>query len=288
MVKILVVGGSGLVGAHLMRSLARLGECVGTTFSRSGRDLMRLDIRDAGAVERLISAGRYDVVVCVAAEAHVDLCEREPQKTRAINVEGTRNVVDAAAKHGSQIVFTSSDYVFDGTAGPYSEDDRTCPLNEYGRQKVDAERIVSSAEGHLILRISGVYGTDERRRNFVCQVVDRLRSGQPVTAAMDQRLCPTWANPLAEAVAELLRLGIGGLCNVVGPETLTRFEFARRIATGFGFDPNLVAAVPSSALLATAPRPSNSALSDARLRSVLGHGLTSTAEALAELKVAGL
>ena len=286
--KTLVIGATGLVGAHVARTMATLGPVTRTGFSRSADGTLVLDIRDRAAVERVVGDVRPEVVVCAAAEPHVDRCEREPAETRAINVDGVRHVASATAAAGATLVYFSSDYVFDGREGDYGEDAAVGPINEYGRQKVEAEAIARTVPRSLVVRVSGVFGIDDRRKNFVYQVVDRLRAGQPVSAAADQTLCPTWAPALADALAALLRSGFTGVCNVVGPEATVRADFARRIATAFGLDPAGVTGVASGDLAGAAPRPVRSSLSDALLRSTIGHGLPTLDVALAEMRKAGV
>jgi dTDP-4-dehydrorhamnose reductase len=287
-VKTLVIGATGLVGAHVARTMAGLGPVAATGFSRSANGTVPLDVRDEAAVRRVVSAARPDVVVCAAAEPHVDLCEREPRQTRAINVDGFRHVATAAAAAGATLVYFSSDYVFDGRLGDYREDAVMCPINEYGRQKVEAETIAQQVPKWIVLRISGVFGVDDRRKNFVYQVVDRLRAGAPVLAADDQTLCPTWAPALADALAVLLRGGFRGICNVVGPEPTVRVDFARRIGLAFGLNTAPVRAVHSNELTGAAPRPARSSLSDGLLRSLVGHGLPALDVALADMRNAGI
>ena len=229
-----------------------------------------------------------DVVVCAAAQPFVEQCEREPEATAAINVAGTANLARAAAATGSLFVFFSSDYVFDGTRAPYQEGDPPDPVNEYGRQKVRAESIARSCEAHLVCRVSGVFGLERARKNFVYHVVDRLSRDQAVRVANDQILCPTAATELAEAVVSLVRQGAREIVHVVGPDALTRFEFARRIARTFGFDERRIEGVPTSALGLTARRPPNTALRTDRLRTLTGSPLAPTDVALAQLRASGL
>lgn len=284
----LVIGATGLVGAHVARALDGLGPVTRTGHSRTAAGVVRLDIRDEGAVQRAVADARPEVVVCAAAEPHVDRCEREPALTRVINVDGVRHVARATAAAGATLVYVSSDYVFDGRHGDYREDAAVCPINEYGRQKVEAETIARTVPSWMVLRVSGVFGVDDRRKNFVYQVVDRLRAGEPVVAPDDQTLCPTWAPGLAAALASLVQARFTGICHVVGPEATVRADFARRVARAFGLDPSRVTGVPSRDLVTAAPRPTCSSLSDALLRSVIGHGLPPLDGSLAELRAAGL
>ncbi len=282
--RIVVLGGSGLVGSYVRVALRDLGEVQATFNTQSIAGLQQLDLRDSRAVRSYLKDMRPDVVVIAAADPHVDGCERDPAGTRQLNVGGVANVVDALVRDDTKVVYFSSDYVFDGLDGPYSEDDPVNPIQEYGRQKVEAEAIVRNMPAHLICRISGVFGWEPRRKNFVCQVIDRLRRGDPVRAANDQILCPTYAVDIAEAVRDLLRRGVTGIVHVVGPEALTRVDFARQVAAAFGLTQSRISAVSTGELGLAARRPMNSALRDYRLRHKLARRLRRPDEALAQMR----
>ena len=281
--RIAILGATGLVGSHLRRALNDIGDVVGTYHTYADASLEPLDVRDAGAVREYVRRQRPAVVVVAAAEPYVDRCEAEPQATRAVNVTGLGHVVDAARDARAHLVYFSSDYVFDGRGAPYREDDAVNPVNEYGRQKVDAERLVASLDPHLICRVSGVFGWEPRRKNFVCQLVDRLRRGESFSAAADQTLCPTYAVDLADAVRDLISRNVRGTVHVVGPDAFVRGDFARLTARAFGLDETKLHAVPGATFTKT-PRPANTALSDARLRVLIGRSLRHAPEALAHMR----
>ena len=272
------------MGSHLRRSLATLGDVSGTYLSHPEPGLERLDVRDAAAVREHVRRARPDVIVVAAADPYVDRCEIEPAATRAINVDGLAHVVDAASEARAGVVYFSSDYVFDGRGAPYREEDPVHPLNEYGRQKVAAEGLVRALDRGLVCRVSGVFGWESRRRNFVCQVVDRLRRGEEFTAAEDQVLCPTYAVDAADVIRDLIARGEAGTIHVVGPDALGRAAFAREIARGFGLDGGKIRGVPASTMTGKAPRPVNSALRADRLRGLLGPRIRSAADALADMR----
>lgn len=283
-----MVGASGLVGSHVASALVPLGGVERTALRRTAPDVRMLDIRDAPAVDRVLEEVRPDVVVCAAADPYVERCEREPVETAAINVSGTANVARAAAARGALFVFFSSDYVFDGEHAPYGEADVIGPINEYGRQKVAAEELVRASPDHLICRVSGVFGIESHRKNFVYQVVDRIGAGERVRAAEDQILCPTAADALADTLVALIASGARGVWHVTGPDALTRAEFARRVARAFGLDPSLVDGVPTSELSLIANRPRDSSLRCDRLRETFGRGLPATDVSLSRLAARGL
>lgn len=236
-------------------------------------------MRDAAAVTRVFERVRPDAVVLAAAEAHVELCEISPDVTREVNVVGTANVRAASDRYAATLVVFSSEYVFDGQAGLYREDAPVAPLNTYGEQKLEIEGIARLGP-HLICRTSGVFGRDERRKNFVLQLVDALRGGREFVVPSDQLITPTYAPALASAVVELLDGGHQGTFHACGPRVLSRVEFAHMAAHAFGLADDLIVSRPTGELGLAARRPLRAGLSDAKMRAALGHALTEPDEAL--------
>lgn len=282
---ILVIGAAGLVGRHVRAALA--GREVEATFHRDPvPGGVPLDITDATAVRELVSRMRPSAVVLAAADAYVEGCERDPTGTRRLNVDATQTVRDAAADVDAMLVVFSSEYVFDGTKGIYTEQDPAAPLNEYGRQKLELEGIARAAPKHLVLRVSGVFGEEPRRKNFVWQLVDRLRAGARFDVPSDQLITPTDAASLSRAVVELLDRTEVGTFHATGPEVLSRVEFARMIAKAFVLPADRIVPRQTADLGLHARRPARAGLSDAKLRLVLRHGLAPPEDALNALAYA--
>jgi dTDP-4-dehydrorhamnose reductase len=276
----LLLGAGGLVGGHLRAALAGR-DVVATSHRTAVPGTVSLDLTDEGAVTRVLDDVRPDVIVVAAADAFVEGCERDPVATRAINVTAVERLSDLAP--GTTLVVFSSEYVFDGRAGPYGEDDPTAPINEYGRQKVELEKLARRTD-HLICRVSGVYGWSAARTSFVAQLVDRLRGGRHFAVPADQVITPTPAPDLARAVVALVERGARGTFHCAGPEVLARPEFARRAALAFDLDPSLIDAVPTASLGLRAARPTSAGLKTEKLRSVLGRSLPVSADALADMR----
>ena len=278
--RVLVIGGAGLVGRHVRRALG--DRDVTTTFHRDPvPGGVALDITDPVAVRAIVARTRPDAIVLAAADPHVEACERDPDGTWRVNVEAPA-VIRLAAPDATLVVF-SSEYVFDGTSGPYREDDPVAPLNVYGMQKVALEELARSTPRHLVLRLSGVFGEEQRRKNFVWQLVDRLRAGGTFDVPSDQVITPTDAASLGTVVAELLDRGATGTFHAAGPEVMGRVEFARLVARAFGLPEDRIVPRPTAELKLLAKRPVSAGLSDANLRSVLGHGLATPDNALRQL-----
>ena len=282
---VLVIGAGGLVGSHVKAAFD--GDRIVATYHRTiPPGGVRLDVTDANAVRAAIEELGPDVVVLSAAEPWVDRCEREPDATRALNVAPARVIADALQGGTACLVVFSSEYVFDGAAGAYTEDDPVSPINEYGRQKVALEEAARAAPHHLICRTSGVYGPEQARKNFVCQLVDRLREGRGFRVASDQLITPTYASDLASAVARLARAGVTGTVHVAGPHILPRPAFARLAASAFGLAHDLIDEVTTAEFGYAAARPLRAGLRDDRLRALLGAPLRAPDAALAAMRAA--
>jgi dTDP-4-dehydrorhamnose reductase len=276
----LLVGAGGLVGSHLHAALT--GRTVIATSHRAViPHTTTLDLTNSSAVAAVVRDVRPDVVLVAAADAYVEGCERDPAATRAINVTAVERLITLAPR--ATVVVFSSEYVFEGSAGPYAEDDAVAPINEYGRQKVDLETLARSTD-HLICRVSGVYGWSAARTSFVAQLVDRLGAGKRFSVPEDQVITPTPAPDLAAAVVDLVESGERGTFHCAGPEILARPEFARRIAIAFDLDPGLLDAVPTSSLGLRAARPANAGLRTDKLRAALGRSLSPSETGLAQMR----
>lgn len=281
--RVLLIGAGGLVGRHLRGALAGL-TLTATYRADPPPGGIALDITDHDAVRRTIHDTRPGTIVLAAADAYVERCEREPAATRLVNVEAPGVIAAEAKALGANLVVFSSEYVFDGTAGGYAEDAERHPINEYGRQKVALEDLALATGRGLVCRTSGVFGADPQRRNFVLQLVDRLRAGQPFEVAADQLITPTYAPALANAVASLVRRGERGVVHVAGPRILGRFAFARLIAEIYDLPGHRLLHVrPTAELHLAAPRPLRCGLEVNRLRELLGADLTPPDIALREL-----
>lgn len=281
----LVIGASGQVGRAVAQALAAAGHGVtGTYAARPVPGLVPLDLRDDGALRALVGALRPAVCVLSSALTNVDRCEDEPALAEAVNARAPGVVAEACRAAGARLLLLSTEYVFDGAAGPYREDDPPAPLCVYGATKLEGERrALAACPDALAVRTTVVYSHDPGGKNFVMQLRERLGAGQRMRVPQDQVSSPTYAPDLGAALAALApRREVAGVLNVVGPDVLDRLSFAVRCARAFGLDEALLEPVTTASLGQRARRPLRAGLRVERLRA-LGISTRGVDEALADL-----
>lgn len=271
--KILLIGGDGLLGSALYRVCSSCPACrvMGTCRDGSIPGLFSCDLTKPGEAAELLDLLKPETVFLTAALTHVDYCETHPEIARQVNVYGVKEVVRACEKLHAKLVFLSSEYIFDGKNGPYDEEASAAPLNVYGRTKLQGEKIIqNSLSEFLIIRTTVLYGWAPDTKNYLHQVVNRLKSGQTLKAPVDQISNPTYHWELAWTIHRLHHLKATGVFNCVGRERLSRAEFARKIAQAFSLPTELILEVPTASLSQTAKRPLNAGLRTEKLEKYLG------------------
>lgn len=273
----LVIGASGQVGQHLIESLSAshrsqpaIGTYSGTFFEHETVANERLDLRDLDKVDELIRRIRPTVLYLPAFNAFVDYCETHPEETRSMNVAPIDPLLKAVNDIGAKLVYFSSDYVFDGQSGPYREDDAPCPINEYGKQKLEVEqKIQDQAHSWIIIRTTGVYSDDDRGKNFVRRLINNIRKGETIRLPQDQIATPTYAPNLADAAVELGESVLNGVYNVSGPDIIDRYGFALAAAEAFECPTDSIQGVETKSLSQAAARPMKAGLIVEKAQSTL-------------------
>ncbi len=255
--KILVTGAAGMLGKRLVETLSERHEIQ--AFSR--RDL---DVTSQAQVERAVSQARPDWVVHAAAFTRVDEAESNPEAFQ-VNALGSRNMAAAAFRHGSSILYFSTDYVFDGKSDvPLREWDPTGPINQYGKSKLAGEWFVRSLNpAHLIVRTSWLFGPDGS--NFVDKILVRARAQPQLRVIDDQRGSPTFTRDLARASGDLIESGARGTYHVTNSGDCSWHEFAVALLEIAGLKAS-VRPIRTEDFQTPARRPAYSVLDNAMLK----------------------
>ena len=278
-VSVLVVGASGFVGSELLKVFGP--GTVGTYCHTATPGLVRLDITDRAEVDALLARVRPTVVVHPAAQPNVDRCETEVDESFRINVLGTHNVADAAARIGARFVYFSTDYLFDGTDGPYAPDAAPNPVQSYGEHKLAAEAVVRAAvDDHVIARVCGVYGYHPGGKNFIMGLIAKGGRGERMYVPSDQWGTPTFVENLAAAIKELAFSSYRGVAHPVGPDFMNRIEFARTAAGILGFAPDFLHPLSTDDLGQPARRPLRGGVDNRSTQALLQTRLVGVTEGL--------
>lgn len=231
----LVLGGSGFLGREAVPQLAQSFRIVATSMHQTGDYLRKADIRDPGALAALVKETQPAVVVLLAAYRDPDFCEEHPVETARLNVSPSRTLVDILPAR-AKLLFVSTDYVFDGKHPPYGEDAPRHPLSVYGRTKMEAEDIVLSRRGSLVLRVPLLMGwtRDPRASGFFSQLIADVTSDQPVLLDDVLARYPVWTRDAGAAMRMLLERGERGVFHYSTPRRLTRYQAALDMAESLG------------------------------------------------------
>lgn len=274
---LLVTGANGLLGSRVVARLAAQDEEViavgrGPSRFRGGGEYLELDLAGPGGLRELIERRAPAGVIHCAAMTDVDASEADPVAAWALNVRSVEECAMACRRLGARLTAISTDYVFDGEKGDYSEEDQPNPRGVYARTKrAGEEAALLLAQDRAVCRVALVYsGHPGSRRTFAVSVVENLLAGKPVKAFSDQVGSPTLADNAAEMVMGVHRSGAQGLVHCCGASVVSRVEFARALARKLGADPGLVLPVLLAETKLPAPRPLRCGLRVDRVRGLLG------------------
>lgn len=263
---VLITGSNGLLGQKIVALCQRKNLSYYATSKGGNRNpdcpedrYHALDITDRDAVIRLFEQLKPQSVIHTAALTNVDQCELDPELCHSVNVDATAYLIEAANLCRARFQFISTDFIFDGLNGPYSEEDESAPLSEYGRSKEEGEQLVMSKAEHgwSILRTIIVYGLGHAltRSNLIVWAKGALERAEAMRIIDDQFRAPTYADDLADACIAALELNKQGVFHICGPETLSIYTIVERIATHYGFSMEHVTRISSSTLNQPAKRP---------------------------------
>lgn len=259
--KILITGASGFLGYHLLRAARQKGFSVFgqyhqgvVNFSHSGN--FKIDLRSYTETGNVIDEIEPDVVVHAAAIANANICQNDRALSYAVNVEASRNLAGICSDYQAQFVFISTDLVFDGRKGYYSEEDKVSPLMVYGEHKALAERQVTEIyPASLVVRCPLMFGDPEASaKNYLPDFIRSLKEGRPVNLFSDEYRSVCGAKSVAEGIIHVCEEE-SGLLHIAGRERVSRLEFGLVAAKAYGLDSSLIRPCLQSEAQLAAPRP---------------------------------
>jgi len=287
--KILVTGSNGLLGQAISRIFEEesdfellLTSIEDNSFVDRKYPYERLDITNRSEIRKVVNSFAPDIIINCAAFTDVDKCETEKVLCWKLNVDAVKNLILAARPRNIKLVHYSTDYIFDGKNGPYTEDATPSPISFYGRSKLASENaIYTSGIKFIIIRTMVLFGKGENvKLNFALWLTEKLRKKEPVYIADDMYGNYTHANDLAYGTLKAIEKDVSGVYNIAGADIKSRYEFAIILCDIFNFDKKLVNRVKTKDLNLIAPRPLKSGLITLKAVTELGLKPMDTVESI--------
>jgi dTDP-4-dehydrorhamnose reductase len=264
--KILVTGSNGLLGQKITARILQTREfdLIATSKGanrypvKEGYHYVEMDITDEEQMREVIKGCKPDVIINTAAMTNVDACEKDKTLCRQLNVEAVKYLLKICEEEHIHLIHLSTDFIFDGENGPYTEEAAPNPLSYYGWSKLEAEKLIrASGCNWAILRTIIVYGIvdDMSRTNIVLWAKSALEKGEPLNVVNDQWRMPTLAEDLAECCLLAARKGANGIYNASGKDMMSILELVEKVGEFWNLNKSLIHPISADTLNQPAKRP---------------------------------
>jgi dTDP-4-dehydrorhamnose reductase len=284
--KILITGVSGLLGSNLAfcykDRYTLLGWYRNNQVEIDGMHTMSCDLDDKAKMGAVIEAFQPEVIIHCAALSRPDYCEAHPAETHQTNVTGTANLLEVIGHTDIKLVYISTDAIFDGEKGHYTEQDPADPPHCYGRSKWEAEQLVLQRKDALIVRIN-IYGWNIviDQKSFGEHVISALSSGEGMKGMTDAYCSVLYTFDLARTIEELLERDLSGIYHCVCSDYCSKYDYIFKVAAQFGLDTRTVQACRCEDFGFQVPRAKNLMLDVSKTQKALGHALPTVDESIA-------
>ena len=238
--KILVIGGSGLLGYYLKQNLTDAD--VYSTYRQNKLDFKKanfLDITNKNNLEKIFKKIKPNVIFHTAAITDLDWCEKNEKETYALNTNPIKNITNLAKRYNSKLIFISTDSVFDGKLGGYQENDPLNSINVYSKSKIEAEKIIKTLDNSLIVR-GTFFGIKTNKESFISYLLKQLRNNKEINAPKDKISNGLFVNDFAKILVEMHYKKLSGVFHIGSSDYVNNFEFAKKIANVFGYEEDLI------------------------------------------------
>jgi len=292
--RVLITGSNGLLGQKLVQLILEKGDELIATARGENRlpipeedySYHSMDITNKEQVLKVIGEVKPDVVIHTAAMTNVDQCETEREACWKLNVDAVEYIIEACEATGAYLVHLSTDFIFDGEAGPYDEEATPNPVSYYGDSKLAAEKLLFDSDiKYGIARTVLVYGIahDMSRSNIILWVKGSLEAGKDIKVVDDQLRSPTLAEDLAIGCYLMAEKRAEGVFNISGKDLLTPFDMAVKTADFFKLDTSTMTRADASSFTQTAKRPPKTGFNIDKAKEELGYAPRSFNEGISIL-----
>jgi dTDP-4-dehydrorhamnose reductase len=289
--RILITGSNGLLGQSLVTMLQSKNiNFLASSLGENRNSICKainyesLDITNQDAVNEVVERYLPTAIIHTAAMTNVDLCEKEVEKCKLLNIHASEFLFDAAQRVNAHFQILSTDFVFDGQKGNYKETDEVNPLSVYAKSKVEAENLLiySDYKNWSIARTIIVYGRGHNlsRGNIILWAKEQLEKGKEIKIVNDQFRSPTFAPDLAEGCFLIIENNETGIFHLCGPDCLSMFEIVSKV---WKLDTKLIIETETNSLAQSAGRPPKTGFNLSKSRSKLGYDPKTLEESFKEL-----
>ena len=238
MKKLLVTGASGFLGRHICSMATMQWNVIGIVHSHPIKlpdvNIIRLDLTNYKELKKIFLDIVPDAVIHAAASSKPDFCQIHQNESYKINVDASVNIAKLCAERNIPLVFTSSDFVFDGLNPPYTEKDPVCPINIYGEQKVNAEeKIIKNYPKAAICRMSFIFGLSEiDTSGFVLPLIKAMQEKKCIKLCKDEIRSPISVTSAVSGIFQILEKA-HGIIHLAGNESISKYNFGKLLAQIF-------------------------------------------------------
>jgi dTDP-4-dehydrorhamnose reductase len=251
------VGASGLLGEGFQHiSKDTKDEFILCYTKNKILNAEQLDITKNDAIKSFFKIHKPDVTINCSAITDLDFCEKNKSYVLDVNTLGAKKLAQACNVHNSHLIHISTDYVFDGQAGPYQENDVPNPISYYGQTKRKSEELVlKENENFCVVRTGMLYGWSQNKQNLATMITSELRNNRQVKLINDLQVSPSYTDNVAEMILKLALMKISGIFNVANSSIVTRYDFGLLLSEVFELDKSLIKPISSKDFHWNVPRP---------------------------------
>jgi dTDP-4-dehydrorhamnose reductase len=287
MKKVIVTGASGLLGSNIIFKALNKYKTIGLDIIDnpffSNVKYLNIDLVQKNQL-KIIEKEKPDLIINCAAFVNVDGCEKDPEKAYLSNVVTTKNITELCSKINCFLIHISTDSVFDGKKGNYSEKDKTNPINVYGKTKLEAEKVIEQNDIDYCITRTNIYGWNKQDKFSLAEwMINKLENNNELPAFFDTIFTPILVNNLIYALFEIYEKNITGIVHLAGSESCSKYHFAKLISEIFDFNTDLVKKISISELNLPAKRGKNLSLNTFNAQNILDTKLLNVRQGLEKM-----
>ena len=271
--KILVTGSAGLIGTQIVKDLLDNHKHVYSCYNKTKPELgiiTHLDLTKKDDIVNTMNRIKPDVVIHLGAMTDVELCETETELAKKINTDATEILALESEKYNTFFVYMSTDYVFDGKVGMKKENDKTNPINFYGKSKLDGERVFKKiTTPNIIVRTSTPFGIHSKKMSFPIWVKKNLELEKEISVVVNQYTSPSYVPNISKMIIEIMERKITGIIHLAGATKISRYDFAVQISKIINVNKQFLKLTKMDQMDWKAQRPADSSLSVSKANKIL-------------------